>query len=127
MKSLNTSLITTLLFFIGLISTSHASELPDPLAAGWRGENVCERLHEDEQQRILRCTFPPGIGHEKHFHKAHFGYALSGGNMRLISSRGTREVMLKTGSSYTSSGVEWHEVLNIGETQVVYLIVEPKN
>jgi len=31
-----------------------------------------------------------------------------------------------TGSSFTSPGVEWHEVVNVGDTTVVYLIVEPK-
>lgn len=127
MKNLNISLIIILVLFITLISTSHANELPDPLAAGWQGNEVCERLHEDKQQRVLRCTFAPGIGHEKHFHKAHFGYAISGGKMRLTSSNGIREVTLTTGSSYSSNGVEWHEVLNVGDTTVVYLIVEPKD
>ncbi|WNC72328.1 cupin domain-containing protein [Thalassotalea psychrophila] len=126
MKNLNISLTIILVLFITLISTSYANELPEPLAAGWQGKKVCERLHEDKQQRILRCTFAPGVGHEKHFHAAHFGYAISGGKMRLTSSSGTRDVILKTGSSYTSNGVEWHEVLNIGDTTVVYLIVEPK-
>ena len=126
MKSLNISLVIGLILFFGLILTTLANELPDPLAAGWQGEKVCELLNEDDKQRILRCTFEPGVGHEKHFHTAHFGYALSGGTMRLISESGTREVTLKTGSSYTSDGVEWHEVLNIGDTTVTYLIVEPK-
>ncbi|WNC68659.1 cupin domain-containing protein [Thalassotalea nanhaiensis] len=126
MKSLNISLVIGLILFFGLMLTSLANELPDPLAAGWQGEKVCELLNEDDKQRILRCTFEPGVGHEKHFHTAHFGYALSGGTMRLISESGTREVTLKTGSSYTSDGVEWHEVLNIGDTTVTYLIVEPK-
>lgn len=127
MKNLCIGLTISLSVFIGLISISHANELADPLAAGWQGEKVCERLHEDHQQRILRCTFAPGVGHERHFHNPHFGYALSGGKMRLTSANGIREITLKTGSSYTSNGVEWHEVLNIGETTVVYLIVEPKS
>ncbi len=101
--------------------------LPDPLAAGWKGAPVCVRLHEDEAQRVLRCTFPPGIGHERHFHRPHFGYALSGGRMRITDANGTRETALATGSSYTSAGTAWHEVLNVGDTTVQYLIVEPKN
>ena len=102
------------------------SQLPDPLAAGWQGSPVCEKLHEDASQRVLRCTFPPGVGHERHYHEPHFGYALSGGRMRLTSAGGTREVELETGSSYVSEGVDWHEVLNVGDTTVVYLIVEPR-
>ena len=99
-------------------------ELPDPLAAGWEGTPVCERLHENADQRILRCTFPPGVGHERHFHAPNFGYAVMGGRMQLTDASGTRVVDLPTDSSFYSSGQEWHEVLNVGETTVVYLIVE---
>ena len=109
-----------------LVPASASSPLPDPLAAGWQGKPVCEKLHEDASQRVLRCTFPPGVGHERHYHEPHFGYALSGGRMRLTSADGTREVELETGSSYVSEGVDWHEVLNVGNTTVVYLIVEPR-
>ncbi len=103
-----------------------AAPLPDPLAAGWRGEPVCELLHEDAEQRVLNCVFPPGVGHERHYHPKHFGYALSGGTMQITDSNGTREVSLATGSSFSSDGVAWHEVLNVGETTVSYLIVEPR-
>jgi len=103
-----------------------ADRLPDPLAAGWRGAPVCQQLHEEETLRVLRCTFPPGAGQERHFHPPHFGYALSGGRMRLTDARGTREVEIETGSSFASDGVAWHEVLNVGETTVSYLIVEPR-
>ena len=106
------------------VNPAHA-ELDDPLAAGWGGQPVCEKLHEDESNRILRCTFAPGVGHERHFHAPHFGYALSGGRMRITDSRGTREVDLTTGSSFSSQGVDWHEGLNIGDTTVSYLIIEP--
>lgn len=105
---------------------AESEKLPDPLAAGWQGNPVCERLHENEMHRILRCTFPPGVGHERHTHVAHFGYALSGGRMRITDERGVREVELATGSSYSSKGTPWHQVLNVGETTVVYLIVEPR-
>ena len=101
-------------------------ELPDPLQAGWKGEPVCEKLHEDDDHRILRCTFPPGVGHERHFHRRHFGYAISGGRVRIIDASGTRELSLETGSSYSSDGVAWHEIENIGDTTIVYLIVEPR-
>lgn len=102
------------------------TELPDPLGAGWKGEPVCEQLHEDSDQRILRCTFAPSTGHERHYHQRHFGYAIAGGRMRITDLSGTREVELATGSSFASDGVAWHEVVNIGTSTVVYLIVEPK-
>ena len=100
--------------------------LPDPLQAGWQGEPVCEILHEDSHQRVLRCTFAPGVGHERHFHAPHFGYAIEGGRMRITDNTGKREVDLPTGSSFTSESVSWHEVLNVGGTTVIYLIVERK-
>lgn len=109
-----------------LLSLSSVAVLPDPLAAGWNGASVCEKLHEDTHQRVLRCTFAPGVGHERHQHSRHFGYALSGGTMRITDARGTREAQIKTGSSFSSEGIDWHEVLNVGETSVQYLIVEPR-
>lgn len=100
--------------------------LPDPLAAGWRGRPTCEKLREDDVMRVLRCTFPPGAGHERHFHARHFGYALSGGKARITDARGVRDVDLDTGSSFASDGVAWHEMLNVGSTTIQYLIIEPK-
>jgi len=46
--------------------------------------------------------------------------------MRITDGNGTRDVDLATGSSFTSRGVAWHEVVNVGDTTVVYLIVEPR-
>ncbi len=116
--------LSSSLALVGAWATQSA--LPDPLEAEWNGERVCENLHEDLDHRILRCTFAPSVGHERHFHSRHFGYAIAGGRMRIIDSDGTREVDLATGSNFASDGVAWHEVLNIGDSTVVYLIIEPK-
>ena len=114
--------------FLALATTacSTSSSLPDPLAAGWKGEPVCELLHEDSEQRVLRCEFAPGVGHERHFHDPHFGYTIAGGRMQLTDAEGTREVELATGSSFSNGDVVWHEVLNTGDTITLFLIVEPK-
>jgi len=112
---------------LALAATAESSALPDPFEAGWQGEPVCEKLHEDLERRILRCIFPPGVGHERHYHRAHFGYAVAGGRVRINDASGTRDVDLSTGSSYSSDGVAAHDVLNIGDSTVVYLIVEPKD
>jgi len=98
--------------------------LPDALAAGWAGKPVCELQHQTSSHRILRCSFAPGVGHERHYHPAHYGYALSGGTMQLTSAQGVRTAQIATGSHYSSDGVDWHEVINVGETTVTYLIVE---
>ncbi len=102
------------------------SGLPDPLEAGWNGESVCEALHDDADQRVLRCTFPPGVGHERHYHDRHFGYTVAGARMRITDADGTREVDVPTGSSFSSDGIEWHEVINVGDSTGVFLIIEPK-
>ncbi|MBX7491728.1 cupin domain-containing protein [Qipengyuania sp. 1NDW9] len=111
-----------------LAAGAHAGDtkepLPSALEAGWNGERVCELRHQTDTHRVLRCTFPPGVGHERHYHPAHYGYALSGGTMQLTSESETRTATLETGSDYSSDGTEWHEVVNVGETTVTYLIVE---
>lgn len=98
--------------------------LPSALEAGWEGQPVCELMHQARDYRALRCSFAPGVGHERHFHPAHFGYALSGGRMRTTDESGTREIEIATGSSFVSDGVGWHEVINVGETIVTYMIIE---
>lgn len=42
-------------------------------------KKVCEVLEETDEIRTLKCTFPPGVGHEKYFHPRHFGYTIKGG------------------------------------------------
>ncbi len=104
-----------------------AAALPDPLDAGWEGEKTCELLQENENMRAFRCTFPPGVGHERHYHAPHFGYIVEGGTMQITDASGTRVQPTPAGASWQSDGVEWHEALNVDETTTVYIIVEPKN
>lgn len=119
-------LLALSLSVVSVAARSAEVSLPDPLAAGWKGQPVCEKLHEDADHRILRCTFPPAAGHERHFHGKHFGYALSGGRMRITDADGTREIDIEPGSSFASDGVAWHEGLNVGDTTLLYLLIEPK-
>lgn len=107
-------------------SCSPKNSLPDPLEAGWNNEPVCEVLEENSELRVLKCTFPPGVGHEKHYHKTHFGYTLAESKFRIKDSNGTKEIDVPTGSNFYNEGVEWHEVLNIGDSTAVFLIIEPK-
>lgn len=114
------------LLAIQVAATPPSALLPSPLEAGWRDQAVCERLFENAQVRTLRCTFPPGVGHERHFHAPHWGYAIQGGTNRITDADGVRVVTTPTGGSWWSDGTAWHETLNIGDTTAVYLIVEPK-
>jgi len=112
-----------LLLFLGC---NAKPSLPDPLEAGWKGKPVCEELENTKNLRVLKCTFPPGVGHEKHYHKAHFGYTIAGSRFRITDSKGTREVDVPTGSNFFNEEIAWHEVLNIGDSTAVFLIIEPK-
>lgn len=105
---------------------SQSQNLPDPLEAGWKGESVCEVLQEDASIRMLKCVFPPGVGHERHFHSKHIGYTIAGAKMQITDSTGTRVLDVKSGGSFSSDGVTWHEVLNLGEITGEFLIIEYK-
>jgi quercetin dioxygenase-like cupin family protein len=113
---------------LALPAAANAAEqaLPTALDAGWKGQKVCELLFENATVRTARCTFPPGVGHERHFHPAHWGYILESATMRITTADGTVDRDLKAGNSWWSDGIAWHEAVNIGTTTGVYLIVEPK-
>ncbi len=103
-----------------------SKELNGPLLTGWKGQKVCEKLSENSHENILRCTFAPGVGHEVHKHNANFGYAVSGGTVQIKDEKGTRTVELASNSYFDSLGTKWHEILNVGETTIVYIILEAK-
>ncbi len=118
--------IKIFLLSILLASCKNKINLPDPLQAGWNNKAVCKLVEENESIRVLKCTFESGVGHEKHYHKPHFGYTLAGSTFRITDESGTREVSPATGSHFYSEGTKWHEVLNIGDSTAVFLIIEPK-
>jgi quercetin dioxygenase-like cupin family protein len=113
-------------FGIVTLSCNNKNALPDPLEAGWKGKSVCEVLEDNDELRVLKCSFEPGVGHEKHYHNPHFGYTISGGKFRITDAEGTREVNVPTGYSFSNDERTAHEVLNIGETTAVFLIMEYK-
>ncbi len=109
-----------------VISCEPKKSLPDPLEAGWKGASVCEVVEDNSEVRVLKCTFSPGVGHERHYHNPHFGYTLVGGIFRITDTTGTREVNVPTGYSFSKDEITSHAVLNIGETTAVFLIMEYK-
>ena len=119
--------------FVAVIACACASAsaqfapLPRALCAGWQGERTCELLNEDEQVRVLRCTFPPGVGHEMHYHPPHFGYVLSGDSfMRIRTAEGTVDRPVRAGQTFSNDREVIHEPVNIGTETTTYLIVEKK-
>jgi len=115
-----------------LLAPLHASAadttgLPEAFDAGWQGQKTCELLFETDEVRVGRCTFPPGFGHEKHYHVPHFGYVLEGSTLEVTDDQGeTRVVETVTGDSWSTDAITVHSALNIGDTTARYLIVEPK-
>ena len=118
--------VVAMMFRLAAPRAAAQDGLPDPLEAGWEGEKVCELLQENETVRALRCSFAPGVGHERHYHAPHFGYILEGSKMRMTDAEGTQIRDLNADVSWWSEGTEWHEVLNVGDATGVYIIVEPK-
>ena len=120
------ALVTSLTLQVHTVVADNPFELPHAFDAGWEGQKTCEILFEDDSARVGRCVFPPGIGHEKHYHNPHFGYVLEGGAARIVDSNGEREVTTQAGGDWSTTTVTVHEAMNIGETTTSYLIVEPK-
>jgi quercetin dioxygenase-like cupin family protein len=107
--------------------SAQVAPLPMALCAGWHGERVCEQLHEDAMIRVLRCAFPPGVGHEAHYHPPHFGYVLSGESVMRITIDGVvTERPVRAGGSFANDAELRHEALNVGDETTTYLIVEKK-
>jgi len=101
--------------------------LPEAFDAGWKGEKTCELLYETDEVRVGRCTFPLGIGHEKHFHYPHFGYVLDGGVLSITDDQGQiQERQTITDTSWSTTEITVHSAINVGDTTTRYLIIEPK-
>lgn len=100
--------------------------LPHAFDAGWQGRKTCSVLYEDEKVRVGRCVFPPGVGHEKHYHNPHFGYVLEGGTLRITDADGTEVVTTTAGADWSTRGRTVHEAVNVGDTTTSYLIVEAR-
>ena len=120
------ALVTSLTLQVHTVVADNPPELPHAFDAGWEGQKTCEILFEDDTVRVGRCVFPPGIGHEKHYHNPHFGYVLEGGALRIVDSNGEREVTTQAGGDWSTTTITVHEAMNIGETTTSYLIMEPK-
>ena len=108
-------------------ASAQVAPLPMALCAGWQNERVCEVLQEDAQIRVLRCTSPPGVGHEMHYHPPHFGYVLGGNSvMRITTAAGVVDRPVRAGTSFSNDVEIQHAALNIGAETTRYLIIEKK-
>jgi quercetin dioxygenase-like cupin family protein len=118
--------VLMLLAFLTPVDAMAQISVPNALSVEWQGQKPCEKLYEDAQILIARCTFPPGSKHLKHSHPGYFSYALSGGKVQIEDAKGTRQLEPRTGSYANSPPIPWHELTNVGDTTVSYLVVERK-
>ncbi len=103
-----------------------AESVPDALSVEWQGQKPCEKLFEDAQVRIARCTFPPGAVHVRHSHPGYLSYVLNGGKGQIQDEKGTRQVEVRADTYTNSTPIAWHELTNTGDTTLRYLVVERK-
>ena len=118
--------VLMLLAFLTPVDAMAQISVPNALSVEWQGQKPCEKLYEDAQILIARCTFPPGSKHLRHSHPGYFSYALSGGKVQIEDAKGTRRLEPRTGSYANSPPIPWHELTNVGDTTVSYLVVERK-
>ena len=108
------------------LAATWGDNFPDALSVEWQGEKPCEKLFEDAQIRIARCTFPPGAVHARHSHPGYVSYVLSGGKGRIQNEKGIQEFEAHADSYTNNFPVPWHELINTGDTTLRYLIIERK-
>jgi quercetin dioxygenase-like cupin family protein len=108
------------------VTIASADDVPDALSVEWQGKKPCEKLFEDAQVRMARCTFPPGAMHVCHSHPAYLSYVVSGGQGQVQDEKGTRKVNFVTGALADVPPVTWHELANTGDTTLQFLVVEKK-
>ena len=105
---------------------AQAADVPDALSVEWQGKHLCEKLYEDEQVRVARCTFPPGAVHVCHTHPAYLAYVVSGGQGQVQDAKGIRKVEVATGALLDAQPIPWHEFTNIGDTTIQFVVMEKK-
>jgi quercetin dioxygenase-like cupin family protein len=112
--------------FVVFPLATEADTVPDALSVEWQGRKPCEKLFEDPQIRVLRCVFPPGAVHVRHSHPAYLSYVLSGGKAQVQDEKGTRQIEVRADTYTNIQPIPWHELTNIGDTPLRYLVVERK-
>ncbi|WP_048709713.1 cupin domain-containing protein [Microvirga massiliensis] len=105
---------------------AQGEDVSDALSVEWQGQKPCEKFFEDAQIRIARCTFPPGAMHVRHSHPGYLAYVLSGGKGQFQDEKGTRQIEIRADTYTNSAPIPWHELTNVGDTTLRYIVVERK-
>ena len=82
---------------------------------------------DNERVRVTEWRFAPGEATGWHRHDLDYVIVpVAGGTIRLESASGSSEAELVPGRSYYREAVIEHDVVNSGETEVVFVEVELK-
>jgi len=122
-------IITNILSSVALaatLSVAQAADVPDALSVEWQGKHPCEKLFEDAQILVARCTFPPGAMHVCHSHPSYLSYVVSGGQAQVQDEKGVRKVNVVAGALADVPPTPWHELTNVGDTTLQFVVVEKK-
>src|SRR6478736_9824364 len=103
-----------------------ADDVPDALSVEWKGKHPCEKLFEDAQVRVARCTFPPGAMHVCQSHPSYLSFVVSGGQAQIQDEKGVRKVNVVAGALADVPPIPWHELTNVGDTTLQFVVVEKK-
>ena len=82
---------------------------------------------DNDRVRVTEWRFAPGEATGWHRHELNYVIVpVAGGTIRLESSSGSTDAELVAGRSYYREAVIEHDVVNAGETEVVFVEVELK-
>ena len=108
------------------VEMAKADDVPDALSVEWQGKKPCEKLFDDAQVRVVRCTFPPGAVHVCHSHPGYLSYVVNGGQGQIQDEKGIRKIDVVSGALLDVPPTPWHEFANVGDTTIQFVVVEKK-
>ena len=111
---------------LGGVNVAMADDVPDALSVEWQGKKPCEKLFDDANVRVARCTFPPGAVHLCHSHPGYLSYVVSGGQGQVQDEKGIRKINVTAGALLDVPPTPWHEFANVGDTTIQFVVVEKK-
>ena len=108
------------------VEMAKADDVPDALSVEWQGKKPCEKLFDDAQIRVVRCTFPPGAVHVCHSHPGYLSYVVNGGQGQVQDEKGIRKIDVVAGALLDVPPTPWHEFANVGDTTIQFVVIEKK-
>lgn len=104
------------------VEMAKADDVPDALSVEWQGKKPCEKLFDDAQVRVVRCTFPPGAVHVCHSHPGYLSYVVNGGQGQVQDEKGIRKIDVVSGALLDVPPTPWHEFANVGDTTIQFVV-----